>query len=450
MGDTMQNIQQWKPSVFNVILPEHGKHLIFNSVSSQTLELSEGQLNIIQDYLNEIKCSGYCTNEEMLRYFVALGFVVPRHEDEYQREQEKFLSNRLSRDKFLLTIAPTMACNLRCTYCFQQNLIRTRSMPLDIQRGLVEFVRQKIQGSKLLIVQWFGGEPLIAYETILSLSEAFQQICNEMGIAYYSEMLTNGTLLTPEIIKSFTQISLKAIQIPLDGKPETYAERKQVSLKQAEAFYHFIIEYIQSIVDATGSVTIRINVDRDNADEAKEVVALFKKHEIIDPRIDFRLGFLNTSRGILDCIPHDCFSNTEFADLEQDFRRFLASEGYMVYGMPEPLDYPCMATVEHAYTVDPHGRIGKCVPAMGTEQSVFSHIYPNDIERSLREVSLRDVPYSQFDPFESQACRGCKLLPACLGSCPKMHEPGRTFKCSMKEALADTLVFYSQFHNSRT
>lgn len=449
MRNAMQNLQKGKPSVFNSILSQQGKGLLFNSVSSQILELSERQLETIQRCFCQIERSGYCKNTELLHGLISLGFVVPRDEDEYRRERQRFLATRSSKDKFLLTIAPTMACNLRCSYCFQQGLIRNRSMSPDIQRGLVEFVRQKIEGSKLLMVQWFGGEPLIAYETILSLSDAFQEMCDELGMTYYAEMLTNGTLLTSKIIESFARISLKAIQIPLDGKPETYAKRKQVPLDQAEAFYRFMVEHIQSIVDTIGSVTIRINVDRNNAGEGKQVVALFKKHGIMDPRIDFRLGFINTSRGIIDCVPHDCFSHTEFADLEQEFREFLAEEGYMVYGMLEPLDYPCIAALQNAYTVDPQGRIGKCIPATGIQQSVFSCIYPNDIQRTLRETSLRDAPYSQFDPFDCQACRGCKLLPVCLGSCPKMHEPGGTFVCAKKEGLVDKLAFYQQFQKSR-
>lgn len=445
----MNNVLKWKPSFFNVTLRRDGKCVIFNSVTAQMIELAEGQWEILEDCFSQTAQTGRCANENMLRYLIALGFVVPEGEDEYQREHAKFLATRSSRRKLLLTIVPTMACNLRCTYCFQQNIPRGKWMKPDVQRALVEFVRRKAEGSRQLVVQWFGGEPLLTYDIIISLSEEFQRICKEYDIAYHSEMLTNGTLLTSKIIDSFPRISLRVIQISLDGKPSTYAQRKQVSLGRAEAFYGFLVEHAQSIVDATGSVTIRINVDRDNADEGKEVVWLFKKHGVNDPRIDFRLGFLNTSRGIIDCIPHDCFSHAEFANLELDFRRFLANEGYMVYGMPQPKDYPCTAVVRNSYTVDPDGRIGKCVPAIGSEQSVFSQLYPDDLTHTLIETSSRKVPYEQLDPFESQACRNCRLLPVCLGSCPKMHEVNGTFVCSMKEGLADKLAFSIGFHKAR-
>lgn len=442
----MSDAWKWKPSAFNVAAPANGKHLLFNSVTSATLALNSSQQPVLEDCLWEIEETGGCANEDLLRGLATLGFVVPESEDEYLREHMKFLANRESRDRLFLTIVPTMACNLRCTYCFQQNIPRASAMKPAVQRGLVEFVRRKAMDSKYLVVQWFGGEPLLKHDMILALSEAFLHICDQYGMSYHAEMLTNGLLLTEQMINSLASISIRAIQIPLDGTPATYARRKQIPLRKAEAYYRFLVENMQSLVETTGSVTLRINVDRDNADEAKYVVALFKDHGVSDSRIDFRLGFLNTSRGILDCISHDCFSYTEFADLELDFRYFLAREGYKVYGQPTPRDYPCTAAVWNSYTADPDGRIGKCVPSIGTQENTFSQIYPNDIERTVVETSS-EGPFGQFDPFVIPACRGCPLLPACLGSCPKMHAPGHTLVCSMKEGLGEMLAFYHEYHS---
>ncbi len=436
----------WKPSIYNLILSQTGRHLIYNSVHSKILKVNDRQMEIINNCLQEIERTGNYPNKKLLNSLVDCGFLVRHNVDENQRERDKFLTNKLSRERLLLTIAPTMACNVRCSYCFQKNLNRRSFMSHDIQRGLIEFVRRKLKEVNGLTVQWFGGEPLLAYDEILTLSNEFQKLCNEVGIPYWAEMLTNGILLTPDIIETFQDISIRAIQIPLDGNPKTYAERKQISLEKAENYYNFVIDNIQSIVDITGSVTIRINVDRDNAEEAKSVVSMFKKKGIIDPRIDFRLGFLNTSRGILDCIPHDCFSNTEFDDLEQEFRHYLAETGYMVYGMPVPLEFPCSAVVDNAYTIDPLGEIGKCVPATGTQQSMFGQIYPNNISRTLEEINLKEAPYSKFNPFDSQYCKGCNLLPICLGSCPKMHEPDGVFACRLKEGFIEKLDFYYKFH----
>ncbi|NTW01162.1 MAG: radical SAM protein [Oscillochloris sp.] len=437
-------LKQWKPSVFNIFAASDGKNLLFNSVSSTILALNNRHLPILKGWLHEIEETGDCATERALHGLIASGFVVPRGEDEYAREHRKFLTTQARRDTLFLTIVPTMACNLHCTYCFQQNIPHGRSMSPDTQDGIIEFVRRKAGESKALVVQWFGGEPLLRFDTIRTLSNAFLNICTEAGLAYHAEMLTNGLLLTPSIIAELATLRIRAIQVPLDGNPTTYARRKQIPLEQAAAYYRFLLEHMTALVEATGSVTIRINIDRENADEAKAVVARFKQHGVIDPRIDFRLGFLNTSRGILDCIPHDCLSDNEFADLELDFRRFLAAEGYRVYGRPGPREYPCTAAVWNAYTIDPEGRIGKCVPSTSTSETRFSRIYAHEIAQTLRETSV-EGPYGDFDPFVSATCQGCPLLPACLGSCPKMHTPDHRLICSMKVDLGNMLAFYHQY-----
>lgn len=233
--------------------------------------------------------------------------------------------------------------------------------------------------------------------------------------------------------------------------PETYAKRREVALPKAEAYYRFLVENLQAIVDATGSVTMRINVDKENVEEAKYVVRFFKDHGVVDQRIDFRLGFINTSRGLIDCVPHDCFTNAEFAEEELAFRQFLADQGYMVFGMPQAKNYPCTAILRNAYTIDPHGNVGKCIPAVGTNQSVFARILPNDMERTLVDTAAAEVPYGHFDPTRSKGCNGCKLMPVCLGSCPKHHvNDERIVDCSMLEGLSGKLAFYHHFHKQRS
>ncbi|KAF0206651.1 MAG: hypothetical protein FD172_3910 [Methylocystaceae bacterium] len=434
--------QGWKPSAFNVELDAAGRRFVYNSISLQMLELDEATLACFRDSMDEIRLGGRCADERMLQCFLALGFVVPASEAEYEREQTQFSSSKADRDTLKITLAPTMACNLRCSYCFQQDFAPSRNMKAEVQNGVIEFVRRKAAGSRRLVVQWFGGEPLLRYEQIVSMTEAFQKICAERDMIYEAEMLTNGTLLTPEIIDSFRRLSLRAIQIPMDGDIATYARRKGATLKRAEDFHQFLLGHMPQLVAAVGSVKIRINVDRDNADAGKDVVRMFNTHGCCDPRIDFRLGFLNTRDGIIECIPHDCLSDAEFAAAEADFRQFLAREGFRVYDEPFRRKFPCAAPLERNFTIDPSGRIGKCVPAIGSDESVFSRIYPENIERTIAETSQADAPYADYDPFESEMCRKCALLPVCLGSCPKLHVDGVAASCRVKEGFAEKVLFH--------
>lgn len=439
----MSTHSQWKPSVFNNALQREGGSTWFNSRSSCLFSLDQATSQTLDRVLAEIAEEGDCSSDSVRDTLSALGLIVPLQLDEYEQERLDFQERLRSPETLKVIIAPTMACNLRCTYCFQQNLRRTHSLDPGIQSGIVDLVRRMAPGIRLLVVQWFGGEPLLAWRQIREMTADFQQICSDFQADYYAELLTNGTLLTGDKIEYLEPLAIRALQIPLDGNVATYAERKQIEYHKALKFHQFIAQNLQSIVDKTGSVTIRVNIDRDNPDGGKEVVRMIRAGGCIDPRIDFRLGFLNTSRGVIECIPHDCFSPIEFSEVENDFRRFVAEQGYRVYGQPERRRYPCAAPAANSFTVDPKGRIGKCVPSIGTEESTFAQIYPGDLDRTLGEMRDAFVPYTNFDPFAPGPCCGCSLLPACLGSCPKMHEPGATFQCSMKPGLGERLAFYA-------
>lgn len=91
-----------------------------------------------------------------------LGFAVPAQADEYALEKARYLAHRDDPRRLYLTLAPTMQCNMKCSYCFQQNVEHSRAMTPAIAKGVVEFARRKAETAQGMVVQWFGGEPLMA------------------------------------------------------------------------------------------------------------------------------------------------------------------------------------------------------------------------------------------------------------------------------------------------
>lgn len=54
-----------------------------------------------------------------------------------------------------------------------------------------------------------------------------------------------------------------------------------------------------------------------------------------------------------------------------------------------------------------------------------------------------DIPYLHYDPYSLPACAECKLLPQCLGACPRNHTPNGVFQCALRDGLADRLAFFN-------
>ena len=91
-----------------------------------------------------------------------------------------------------LTICPTLACNFRCPYCFEQ--ARSGLMSQEVQDSIVAFAQANMEKFALnrLTVTWFGGEPLLCPDIIESLSARLMEVCQKLGARYEAGIFTNG------------------------------------------------------------------------------------------------------------------------------------------------------------------------------------------------------------------------------------------------------------------
>src|SRR5688572_17465472 len=72
-----------------------------------------------------------------------------------------------------LTVAPTLACNFACDYCYQNPYRNDRSMSPEVQKATLAFIGARVaEGRRSVTLEWYGGEPLLAKETVLSMTPA--------------------------------------------------------------------------------------------------------------------------------------------------------------------------------------------------------------------------------------------------------------------------------------
>ena len=76
------------------------------------------------------------------------------------------LSRRNDDSRLILTINPTLACNFACPYCFEKQHPDI-FMNGTIENKIINFINLH-KGAKILDVTWFGGEPLLAFDRIVS------------------------------------------------------------------------------------------------------------------------------------------------------------------------------------------------------------------------------------------------------------------------------------------
>ena len=235
--------------------------IIYNT---RTLGLSV----LTNDELNEIKYiqegnSSCCKDSELQKELFKSGFLVEDECDELKIIKNRLFKNRYSENVLNITIAPTLECNFKCPYCYECKGEEKshNKMTLDIENKIIEFVAKKVTNSKKLSIVWYGGEPLLAFDIIVRMSNMLIEICKQNGVEYEASMITNGYLLDTVTIEDLKKIKIQSLQITLDGNEKIHDSKRM--LKNNEGTYNKIIKNLK-LIQRDIPCTIRHNVDRNN------------------------------------------------------------------------------------------------------------------------------------------------------------------------------------------
>jgi len=80
---------------------------------------------------------------------------------------ERKIFYALRDDVLNLTILPTEQCNFRCFYCYES--FKLGKMSKETSDSILKLVQKRASTLKILTIGWFGGEPLMAKDIVLSL-----------------------------------------------------------------------------------------------------------------------------------------------------------------------------------------------------------------------------------------------------------------------------------------
>jgi len=104
----------------------------------------------------------------------------------------------------LVHIIPMRRCNLDCGYCNEYDQV-SKPVPLEEMKRRLDYLAA--MGTSIITIS--GGEPLMHPE----LEEVIRHIRKRGMIA---GMITNGFLLSVDLIKSLNDVGLKNLQICID------------------------------------------------------------------------------------------------------------------------------------------------------------------------------------------------------------------------------------------
>ena len=428
-----------KPSTYTIPieLETSGVLLLYNTRSGALLEFPMSRRPAVDAVLARPPTGALAPGGEadpLLAQLSNHGFLIPDELDELAHLEAQYKRARESRGQFSLTIAPTVNCNFRCTYCYQEHPNTKMSVP--VQDALVERVRKEAGEGKQISVTWFGGEPLLALEVIESLTRRFLEVAAAARVEYSAWMITNASLLTRSVAVTLKELRVNKVQVTLDGPPEVHdARRFKVGQKPT---FDTIVGNLRDVCDLL-EISLRINCDATNGHHVLELLDILEA-EGLKGRVNPYLAHVQAYTEVCADVATTCMSGPEFSRFEAETYLEIYRRGWGVSVRPQPRTSVCIADKANGSVVDPTGRIYKCWNDMTRPKEAVDHL---QLIPTI-EMKKNRQKWDAWTPFTLPECRSCKMLPVCLGGCAfdAMKVPNPThgdcthWKWNIKEVLA--------------
>ena len=390
---------QFKPSMFNVPIRHDGSLYVFNTFSNGLSKFTDDVYAHIQD--------GTPEQTPYLDALVAQGFVVPEPMEELNRLLVERIAYQYGRSRSMqFLIVPSLACNLKCVYCYQRDVSFDHSVMDDetVERS-IRFIQQTVERNpyaKRLKLNWFGGEPLLHPAIIKRMTDHFTQYCAEHDLEYSANVTTNGLLLTREVCDYLCQHGLVSLQVTIDGDERFYVDYKHGKPGDLERLVENVA-YAAQFVD----INIRFNTSAENRESILEIASALAE------RLPMGRIQMYPAR-IYDCEGIDGLtglSPEEFDAFNQVFcERFSEFDFDVEYSrVSERLAY-CGSMRRDYAIIGPRGELYRCEHQIGQPDEVIGDVRYG-FYRNEADMKFLNMPYPQ-------ECRNCNLLPYCCGGCP--------------------------------
>lgn len=425
--------KEMKTSRFTYRFNQEGATYLYNSLTGLDSVMKVYDKDLQEEIRNHLEGNTIeQPNQILVNLLKEKGYLVDGDTDELKLVESK-KQKLLTDEKLTLTLIPTSGCNFKCVYCYEE--FKPIMMSDKTIEDVVKFTETLLTGKKVLFVNWFGGEPLLALDIMEKLTAALRELCRTKKVAYFAGVTTNGYLLTIENFKRLSACRVIDYQVSIDGLKEDHDRLR--CLKNSKGTYDVIFKNLKRISEEiTGnrfSISIRCNCLKASKEKREEAETIFYENFGNDKRFSITLhAVMDWGGDSVNSLRSELLTKEEEIDLLTEALRDKSEKRMKKLTHLNVLDSrsnSCFACKTDNYVIGADGSIYKCT---------------SDFGKPLGNVSDGRQPEEWYDISKQtelkEECKDCAFYGACMNTiCPKALKEGKLM-CPVEKDCIDSLI----------
>lgn len=426
-----------KASRYNSIIRiGHGRSLIYNALSDKFVVHKCEATQTIEEIIAK--------SPEIESQLIKCGMLIDVDTDEVAAVKE--IIDRVDNDEsiLILTINPTLDCNFRCWYCYENHVAESAmsEQTLSAVKNLISQKLTSMSALKHLQLSFFGGEPLLRFdECVLPIIRHAKTESDQAGVSLGVSFTSNGYLLNTDRVCMLNGFD-PFFQITLDGG-KAFHDKTRFG-KGGTPSYDVIVSNIKQLVAAGVRVLCRVNYTADNCRSIDSIIESFADVSDSDRgrlTVDFQRVWQERPSSI---------ASKEESEIDAVVRNAMNRFGEAGFGVSyhKPMSGvydTCYGDKKNHILINFNGDVFNCTARDFKTENRTGYltdqgevVYEHDSLRKRMSVK-----------FSKPVCQDCRIAPLCAGGCRQQGvEHADSDECTFKysESEKDEIVL-NRFEN---
>ncbi|NUU97549.1 hypothetical protein XO11_04520 [Marinitoga sp. 1138] len=409
-------------SFYNIYTPINDNIVIFNTLTRNLISLEKDLYEKI--FISNEKSNNILVDEKNELY--KLDFLIKDKQIEKKRMKYVLQKNKYTKDLFSVFISLTERCNFECTYCYQDinNKKEFSYLTKEKWKILYKYLTNTIEKNNVssMAIVLFGGEPLLNYEIIPLIIDDLRNLEKNKKLKVYIQLITNGSLLTKERI-IYLNKRIDGIQVTIDGNKKSHDKLRL--LNDTGSFDIVFNNFVLLTKYFEGEITLRMNINENNINNAKEFLKYLKKEKINKKISSLSFSPIFSSQKEIRRYGHERKINLELESKIANLYLQAAKFGFKID--KEFVGGPCSVSLDLSFAVDENLNIYSC-------PGTFYEVKEGYIDENSN-LKINNSKWYENISYEPECIENCNYAPICYGGCRWMG--GNNKKGVCKKAYLD-------------